>query len=241
MLINCVAYQDGRKLADIELSARSSDYLARPDCFVWVALRTPTEAELDQMQEEFDLHELAVEDARHGHQRPKIEEYGDSLFVVLHTVELAGDELKVGEVDVFVGRNYVLSVRSRTERGFQDVRARARARARAAAARRRLRALRADGRGRRPLLPGARRPREPSSRSSRSRSSPAGSPREHRGALRPEAEADGAASTRSPLLEDVGKLYGGRVPSVRGHARVLPRRLRPPAPDQPAIDGNARW
>jgi magnesium transporter len=76
------------------------------------------------MQDEFDLHELAVEDARHGHQRPKIEEYGDSVFAVLHTVEVAGDELKVGEVDVFVGRNYVLSVRQHSERGFQEVRAR---------------------------------------------------------------------------------------------------------------------
>ena len=76
------------------------------------------------MQREFGLHELAVEDARHGHQRPKIEEYGDSLFAVLHTVEIDGDELKVGEVDIFVGKNYVLSVRSRTEQGFADVRAR---------------------------------------------------------------------------------------------------------------------
>ena len=65
-----------------------------------------------------------MEDARHGHQRPKIEEYGDQLFVVLHTVEVGGDELSVGEVAIFVGRNFVLSVRSRTERGFLDVRAR---------------------------------------------------------------------------------------------------------------------
>jgi magnesium transporter len=75
--------------------------------------------------EEFDLHPLAVEDRRHGHQRPKIEEYGDSLFAVLNTVEVKGDELNVGEVDIFVGPNYVLSVRTRTERGFQDVRSRA--------------------------------------------------------------------------------------------------------------------
>src|SRR5262249_16484403 len=75
------------------------------------------------MQSEFALHELAVEDARQGHQRPKIEEYGQSLFVVLHMIEVAGDELNVGEVDIFVGRNYVLSVRSRAERGFVDVRA----------------------------------------------------------------------------------------------------------------------
>jgi magnesium transporter len=77
------------------------------------------------MQEEFDLHALAVEDARHGHQRPKIEEYGDLLFVVMNTVEVVGDELKLGEIDIFVGRNYVLSVRQHSEQGFLGVRARA--------------------------------------------------------------------------------------------------------------------
>jgi magnesium transporter len=123
MLVNCVVYQDGKRLAEIT-TREIHQYVHRPDCFVWVALRDPTDAELAEMQEEFDLHPLAVEDARHGHQRPKIEEYGDSLFVVMHTAEPSGDELKIGEVHVFVGRNYVLSVRSRTERGFQDVRAR---------------------------------------------------------------------------------------------------------------------
>jgi magnesium transporter len=124
MLVNCVAYEEGRRLADIELREIHT-YLARPGCFVWVALKDATEPELEQMREEFDLHPLAVEDARHGHQRPKIEEYGDQLFVVLQAVEVAGDELNIGELDVFVGRNFVLSVRSRTERGFQEVRARA--------------------------------------------------------------------------------------------------------------------
>ena len=124
MLVNCVAYQDGRKLADID-KREISDYLKRPGCFVWVALAEATPEELLEMQEEFGLHELAVEDARHGHQRPKIEEYGDSLFVVMHTVEFTPtDEIRVGEVDIFVGPNYVLSVRSRTERGFKEVRAR---------------------------------------------------------------------------------------------------------------------
>jgi magnesium transporter len=125
MLINCVAYQDGRKLADLD-KREISNYLAKPGCFVWVALADATQEELVEMQEEFGLHELAVEDARHGHQRPKIEEYGDSLFVVLHTVEFTAiDEIKTGEVDIFVGPNYVLSVRSHTERGFKEVRARA--------------------------------------------------------------------------------------------------------------------
>jgi magnesium transporter len=123
MLISCVAYQDGKKLADIDKS-EISDYLERPGCFVWVALRDPAPAELDEMQEEFGLHPLAVEDARNGHQRPKIEEYGDSLFVVLQSIEVRDGELHVGEVDVFVGSNYVLSVRSRLEKGFHDVRER---------------------------------------------------------------------------------------------------------------------
>jgi magnesium transporter len=127
MLVNCVAYQNGRKLGDIPIED-ISEYVSRPDCFVWVAMFEPTPAELDQMAEEFTLHPLAVEDARTGHQRPKIEEYDDSLFAVLHTVELQpGDGppmLKVGEVALFVGTNYILSVRLRTTKGFADVRAR---------------------------------------------------------------------------------------------------------------------
>ena len=76
MLVNCVVYQDGKKLADIAQS-EIHDYLAKPGCFVWVALRDTTDAEIDEMSRQFDLHELSVEDARHGHQRPKIEEYGN--------------------------------------------------------------------------------------------------------------------------------------------------------------------
>jgi magnesium transporter len=123
MIINCAAYQHGRKLADISVSEISS-YVARPDCFVWVALKDPKPDELQAMQREFGLHELAVEDAQHGHQRPKIEEYDGSLFVVLHLIERNDDELSVGEVAIFAAPKYVLSVRSRAERGLADVRAR---------------------------------------------------------------------------------------------------------------------
>ena len=126
MLINCVVYQDGSKLADIPVS-EISDYLSRPGCFVWVALHEATAAELAELQLEFDLHPLAVEDAQHGHQRPKVEEYADSLFAVLHLLEPDGldqGELGVGEVDVFVGRNYVVTVRSRSAHGFVEVRER---------------------------------------------------------------------------------------------------------------------
>jgi magnesium transporter len=123
MLINCAAYQDGKKLGDIP-PEDISKYVSRPECFVWVAMKDPGPGELASMQHEFDLHGLAVEDAQHGHQRPKIDEYGDSLFAVLHNIEVAGAELKIGEVDVFVGRNYVLSVRTHAEPGFAAVRAR---------------------------------------------------------------------------------------------------------------------
>ena len=124
MLVNCVVYQNGIRIADIPLS-EISDYLSQPNCFVWVAMRDPDSVELDSLQQEFGLHELAVEDVRHGHQRPKIEEYGRSLFVVLKVIEQAGSELHEGEVSIFAGDNYVLSVRHHAEHGFTDVRKRA--------------------------------------------------------------------------------------------------------------------
>jgi magnesium transporter len=123
MLINCVAYEDGRKLADISRQEIQA-HVCHPERFVWVALKDPSPEELDEAQRQFGLHPLAAEDARHGHQRPKLEEYGDSLFVVLHTVEVEGAELHTGEVQVFVAGNYVLSLRRGALQGFADVRAR---------------------------------------------------------------------------------------------------------------------
>jgi magnesium transporter len=123
MLINCVVYQNGRKLADIDVD-EIAGWLGKPGCFVWVALRDATDAELAQMQREFDLHDLAVEDARHGHQRPKVEEYGSTLFVVMQLLEVEQGELRTGEVAVFVGPNFVLSVRNRSQHHFLGVRER---------------------------------------------------------------------------------------------------------------------
>jgi magnesium transporter len=123
MLVNCAAYQGGKKLGDIP-KGEISEYIKRPDCFVWVGLFEPTSDELLEMQQEFELPRLAVEDASHGHQRPKLEEYGNLLFAVVHDVELKAEELHIGEVDIFVGPNYILSVRVGTERGFQSVRTR---------------------------------------------------------------------------------------------------------------------
>jgi magnesium transporter len=123
MLINCVVYQDGRKTAEIAKD-EIHEYLRRPKAFVWVALHDPAAPELEQMQKEFGLHPLAVEDAQRGHERPKIEEYGDSIFAVLHMIEPTDGQFQVGEVAIFAGPNYVLSIRSRAQKGFQEVRAR---------------------------------------------------------------------------------------------------------------------
>lgn len=123
MLINCVVYRDGRKLADIKIE-EISDYLQYPGCFVWVALRDPGADELEQMRVEFDLHPLAIEDANHGHQRPKIEEYGETLFAVIHLLEAEQGEIAIGEVDIFVGHNFILSVRNRSGQPLVGVRER---------------------------------------------------------------------------------------------------------------------
>lgn len=123
MLLNCVAYQGGKRLCEVPIE-KLGEYLHLPDCFLWVALRDPDANELKQVQAEFSLHELAVEDALHGNQRPKIEEYGNSLFAVVHTIEMVDGELLVGELDIFVEENYVVSVRNRSTHGFLGVRER---------------------------------------------------------------------------------------------------------------------
>ena len=123
MLVNCVAYQRGERLSDIPLS-EVRGHLNRRDCFVWVAVKDPQPGELAALQEEFNLHELSVEDAQKGHQRPKIEEYGSSLFVVMHLIEPAGQDLQTGEVAIFVGPQYIVSVRRDAQVGFTEVRRR---------------------------------------------------------------------------------------------------------------------
>jgi len=83
------------------------------DCFVWIGLDKPTLEELGAVQKEFGLHELAVEDAQHGHQRPKAQVYGDSVFVVLKPASYddAREAVETGEVQLLIGRGYVITVR----------------------------------------------------------------------------------------------------------------------------------
>jgi magnesium transporter len=111
MVVNCVAYSaEGRKLRDITID-EISDILETPDQWVWVGLREPTEELLEKLQQEFGLHELAVEDAHAAHQRAKIEVYGDSLFIVAHTAQVVNGKIAFGETHIFLGRRYIVTVR----------------------------------------------------------------------------------------------------------------------------------
>ena len=124
MLINSALYEDGRLVAEPGLHG-VADALRSRAGFVWIALRDPGDDELQLLQRELELPPLAVEDARKGHQRPKLEEYGDMLFAAMHLLEDGPEGLQVGEVHVFVGARFVVSVRHRSAQGFLGVRDRA--------------------------------------------------------------------------------------------------------------------
>jgi magnesium transporter len=121
MVVNCVAYKDGVRLGEISVE-QISDVLEREGTFVWVGLHEANAALLLTMQAEFGLHELAVEDARSAHQRPKLEEYGDSLFVVLQTAQWWEDGMHLGETHVFVGKRFLVSVRHGPSMTYAGVR-----------------------------------------------------------------------------------------------------------------------
>lgn len=123
-VVNCVRYgRDGAR-RDITLD-EISDVLAVDDgSFVWVGLYEPEESLLDKLQEEFDLHDLAIEDAHHAHQRPKIEAYGNSLFIAVHTAQALEGKVSFGETHIFVGPRYLVTVRHGTSLSYNAVRAR---------------------------------------------------------------------------------------------------------------------
>jgi magnesium transporter len=124
-LVASVAYAEGRRLGDVAI-ADISEVLKRADVFVWVGLHDPPPTLLEEIQKEFCLHDLAVEDARFAHQRPKLEQYGDSIFVVLRPAIVSADRkhVELGETHLFVGPQYVVSVRHGETPPYQAVRTR---------------------------------------------------------------------------------------------------------------------
>jgi magnesium transporter len=116
-------YSGGRRILDIRIE-ESGDWAKKPGHVVWIGLHEPGEELLRRVQRQFGLHELAIEDALHAHQRPKIEQYGDSLFVVARTAQMVEGRIAFGETHLFVGRGYLVSVRHGASASYKSVRLR---------------------------------------------------------------------------------------------------------------------
>ena len=116
-------YSGGRRILDIRIE-ESGDWAKKPGHVVWIGLHEPSEELLRRVQRQFGLHELAIEDALHAHQRPKIEQYGDSLFVVARTAQMVEGRIAFGETHLFVGRGYLVSVRHGASASYKSVRLR---------------------------------------------------------------------------------------------------------------------
>src|SRR5215207_6961276 len=93
-IVNCVAYSAGRRVESVAING-ISEVLKQPDRFIWIGLHEPDEDLLCEIQRAFGLHDLAIEDAHNAHQRPKVEIYGDSLFVVLRTAQLNAEYCRI--------------------------------------------------------------------------------------------------------------------------------------------------
>ena len=124
-VVACVAYAEGRRVGDISIPD-ISEALKQPGVFVWIGLHDPAPELLKQIQHEFCLHDLAVEDAQAAHQRPKLEQYGNSIFVVLRPAILTTDQQRVelGETHLFVGPRYIVSIRHGNTPSYTAVRTR---------------------------------------------------------------------------------------------------------------------
>lgn len=123
MIVNCIAYRQGRRIGPVTLED-ISEVLREPDTFLWLGLYEPDIALLRKVQEEFRLHDLAIEDALNAHQRPKLETYGDSVFIVLETAQSVDGEVAFGETHIFAGRNYIVTVRHGPSASYSPVRQR---------------------------------------------------------------------------------------------------------------------
>ncbi|MGF6307060.1 magnesium transporter [Bradyrhizobium sp. i1.8.4] len=116
-------YVEGRRVANIAID-EAADWRNKPDHVVWIGLHEPDMAILSSLQRQFQLHDLAIEDADHAHQRPKIEQYGDALFIVARTAQLDGESIAFGETHLFVGEGYIVSVRHGASTSYTRVRER---------------------------------------------------------------------------------------------------------------------
>jgi magnesium transporter len=120
-IIAASLYRNGKRIGPVSLDQPVRCATDRSE-FVWIGLFEPSEAELRQPQENYDLHPLAIEDALLAHQLPKLDIYGDQLFVVARPVHLADGQICYGETSVFVGETFIISVRHGSERAHSGLR-----------------------------------------------------------------------------------------------------------------------
>jgi magnesium transporter len=113
VIVDCAVYEEGRRRDGAMPVHEAMEACREPGAFTWIGLYEPTEEEFDSIRREFDLHELAVEDAIHAHQRPKIEVYGDMVFIVLKTARYVDptEVITLGEILIFLGDDFIITVR----------------------------------------------------------------------------------------------------------------------------------
>jgi magnesium transporter len=126
VIIDCAVYDEGtRRDHGVMALERAYEKAQEHDgAFVWVGVYEPSEEEFDAVRREFDLHELAVEDAIKAHQRPKLEVYGDTLFIVLKTARYVDQDevVEFGEILIFIGDGFIVTVRHGEGSSLHDVR-----------------------------------------------------------------------------------------------------------------------
>lgn len=123
-VINCAWYDAQGKRHDLPLDELSDRLGDDAPGFAWVGLYDPSEPVLQQLQEELGLHPLAVEDARNAHQRPKVEAYGDTLFLAVHTAQMVDGQIRYGETHAFLGHRFLLTVRHGASLSYAPARTR---------------------------------------------------------------------------------------------------------------------
>jgi magnesium transporter len=122
-VVAAAVYSGGRRMADITID-QAGEWARRPGHVVWIGLHEPGLGLLRRLQAAFGLHDLAIEDALKAHQRPKLEQYGEALFVVTRTAQMFEGRISFGETHLFVGRGYVVSVRHGASTSYTPVRER---------------------------------------------------------------------------------------------------------------------
>lgn len=122
-VVACAAYGGGSRVCDLPFDMERLQLPPGAD-FVWIGLHDPEPEALKHLQERFSLHPLAVEDAARAHQRPKIDIYGDHLFIVLRTARLVKGDVEYGETHIFAGKGFVISVRHGASSSYAEVRSR---------------------------------------------------------------------------------------------------------------------